>query len=362
MRSLLTAAIAAVALGATVAAAAAESSFCGAMQAEYAALAKRAGSAGRTGNSRAEYERVKAQARRANCNGGFFFFGKRPSAQCPAIMARLNQLQRQLPVFGFGGGFGAAPGFDRWSVQRDQQRLRAAMRREGCGAPSGDNSTWAWGGGGAYRTLCVRACDGFYFPISYSTSPSRFKIDASVCQALYPPGEAELYIHRTGASSDTMVSLKGSAYTAQPFAYTYRESFSPACAERLRAPGSYVASIPTMIGNSSDVIAISVRPDPMPSAAPADDSVPVVAMAPEMLPTPERATEAPAGITVAAIGPLRAATPIRQLGSAYYYEPPAVIDGLKFARMKSSKHRGPTTIEAGMIPNPFKPSGGTSAE
>ena len=136
--------------------------------------------------------------------GGFFFFDRRAQRQCPAIMARLNQLQSQLPAFGFG--FGAAPGYDRWSIQRDQQRLRAAMQRQGCGARNGNTQTWAWGGGGAYRTLCVRACDGFYFPISYSTPRSRFEIDASVCQALYPPVEATLYVHRTGTSSDTMVS------------------------------------------------------------------------------------------------------------------------------------------------------------
>ncbi len=32
-------------------------------------------------------------------------------------------------------------------------------------------------GGSGYRTLCVRTCDGYYFPISFSTSPSRFPED-----------------------------------------------------------------------------------------------------------------------------------------------------------------------------------------
>ena len=34
----------------------------------------------------------------------------------------------------------------------------------GDGAPSG-----------TFRTVCVRTCDGYYFPISYSTSASRFR-------------------------------------------------------------------------------------------------------------------------------------------------------------------------------------------
>ena len=27
---------------------------------------------------------------------------------------------------------------------------------------------------GTYRTLCVRTCDGYYFPISFATTPARF--------------------------------------------------------------------------------------------------------------------------------------------------------------------------------------------
>src|SRR5689334_3699710 len=30
---------------------------------------------------------------------------------------------------------------------------------------------------GSFRTLCVRSCDGFYFPISYATDRSHFKTD-----------------------------------------------------------------------------------------------------------------------------------------------------------------------------------------
>ena len=110
-----------------------------------------------------------------------------------------------------------------------------------------------------------------------------------------------------------------------------------------------------------------MRPDPLPKASPLDDSVPVIVIAPGIPATPaaasgEGAGAEPAATMIAAIGPAPAETPIRHLGSAYYYEPPVVIDGLKFARMKTSKHRGPTTVEAGMLPNLFKTSGGTSAE
>jgi len=42
-----------------------------------------------------------------------------------------------------------------------------------------------------YRTLCVRLCDGYYFPVSFSTLPNHFQRDADQCQsqcaALLPP-------------------------------------------------------------------------------------------------------------------------------------------------------------------------------
>src|SRR5690606_29512315 len=30
---------------------------------------------------------------------------------------------------------------------------------------------------GTYRTVCVRLCDGFFFPISFATTPDRFGAD-----------------------------------------------------------------------------------------------------------------------------------------------------------------------------------------
>src|SRR5215470_5542313 len=45
-------------------------------------------------------------------------------------------------------------------------------------------------GGNGYRTLCVRTCDGYYFPISFSTAPTRFAEDEQTCQKLCPASEA----------------------------------------------------------------------------------------------------------------------------------------------------------------------------
>src|SRR5262249_40622865 len=64
-----------------------------------------------------------------------------------------------------------------------------------------------------YRTLCVRLCDGYYFPVSFSTLPNHFGRDAEQCQAQCA-APAELYYHQNpGGAVEQMVS----ASTQQPY-------------------------------------------------------------------------------------------------------------------------------------------------
>jgi Protein of unknown function (DUF2865) len=80
-----------------------------------------------------------------------------------------------------------------------------------------------------YRTLCVRLCDGFYFPISPATPQSRFARDADVCSASCG-AEARLFYHpNVGGNVDTMVDLTGMAYSALPNAFKYRQALVPSC-------------------------------------------------------------------------------------------------------------------------------------
>ncbi len=84
--------------------------------------------------------------------------------------------------------------------------------------------------GSGYRTLCVRTCDGYYFPISYSTSPARFAEDEQTCQRLCPATEAVLYSHRNpGEEVAQAVSSSGRVYKDLPNAFRYRREFNPSC-------------------------------------------------------------------------------------------------------------------------------------
>jgi hypothetical protein len=94
----------------------------------------------------------------------------------------------------------------------------------------GDAPFSSGSGLGTYRTMCVRTCDGFYFPISFATVPSQFAADSATCQAMCPGAETSLYTYRNpGEDPEQMVSLAGEAYTALPNAFKFRTSYDKAC-------------------------------------------------------------------------------------------------------------------------------------
>lgn len=227
--------LAALALAALVAAGPAahaqyrlEFGYCDSLQGQYLAAVERAGNAGATGRNLVQIDALSrrlAQAQRAaqryGCTGGFLFFQPRRSPQCPAIMADVNRLSRQLSQlrgndFYF---FGASP-------EAEVARLRDALDRNGCGVPMA----------GGTRTLCVRLCDGYYFPIEYSAPNSRFDTDAAVCQSHYAEGgQAELFVQANDDDVANATSLAGQRYGDQPYAFLYRQTFAPACVAELHA-------------------------------------------------------------------------------------------------------------------------------
>jgi hypothetical protein len=91
----------------------------------------------------------------------------------------------------------------------------------------------------------VRVCDGYYFPISYATNRSQFKIDAAVCQSTYPPGEASLYVHRTTGEDATQAvsAFGGKPLASESFAFAYRSAYDKACAALLRSGSGALVSV-----------------------------------------------------------------------------------------------------------------------
>lgn len=80
-----------------------------------------------------------------------------------------------------------------------------------------------------YRTVCVRQCDGYFWPISFATSKAHFQRDRAVCESSCG-GTAKLYVssNRNG-DLDDMRDLDGQSYTKLPTAFQFRTKYEPAC-------------------------------------------------------------------------------------------------------------------------------------
>jgi Protein of unknown function (DUF2865) len=82
---------------------------------------------------------------------------------------------------------------------------------------------------GGYHTVCVRLCDGYFWPVSYSAPRSRLYRDANVCSASCG-AEAKLFHYPTnGGQLQDAVDLTGRVYGRLPTAFKYRKALVEGC-------------------------------------------------------------------------------------------------------------------------------------
>jgi hypothetical protein len=82
--------------------------------------------------------------------------------------------------------------------------------------------------GGYFRTMCVRLCDGFPIPLSFSTTRSQFAKDARRCAQACPAGR--LFVYRNpGGEIEDMVDLEGRAYRQLPAAFLHQNTYVQNC-------------------------------------------------------------------------------------------------------------------------------------
>jgi hypothetical protein len=83
--------------------------------------------------------------------------------------------------------------------------------------------------GATFRTVCVRLCDGYYFPINFAVTPDRLERDAKVC-ASRCGSQGRLFVHdNPGGSPETMVDLAGRPYQQLKSAFLYRTEYVASC-------------------------------------------------------------------------------------------------------------------------------------
>lgn len=216
-----------------------------------------------------ELDRLVAQSRRLSCEGGglFSIFTQRPE-QCGPLTQQIQQMRGNLDrilsdLERLRGGStdqanqrrtvlvalaqnNCGPQY-RAMVQQPQQSGGFLSSLFGGNSSAGGDPGASAGEGapgdvapsalpsGSFRTVCVRTCDGYFFPISSSTNQSRFADDERSCQRLCPASEVILFSHRTGEEINQAVSITGQNYTQLPNAFKYRQTFNKECS--CRKPG-----------------------------------------------------------------------------------------------------------------------------
>lgn len=82
---------------------------------------------------------------------------------------------------------------------------------------------------GTYRTLCVRLCDGYYFPISFATTKEHFSRDAKLCERSCKSPARLFYHENPGQDPEDMEDSKGKRYKDLKIAFQHRKQYDEAC-------------------------------------------------------------------------------------------------------------------------------------
>ncbi|MGP0105919.1 DUF2865 domain-containing protein [Rhodoblastus sp.] len=192
--------------------------------------------------ARAELDRLTAQAHGLGCdNKQFLFFGSPPPPQCGGLKSRIAAFKARYDSF-------AA----RAAGDSPQRRALRARYDQICGAPHEKNILETLFGGGdqgsgppppdaaqplpgdlrAYggsQAVCVRSCDGGFFPMSFSARGAPRDELQNLCQAQCPNAEVKLYTRNPSSPIETALGADGTPYRDLPNALKFQKTFDPSC-------------------------------------------------------------------------------------------------------------------------------------
>lgn len=274
-------------------------------------------------------QRAELAKARSRCGGGFLGLGASDDPSCRKTVQRMQRNLAQLEAKAnqlSGGGNrgnraailaaleenGCRGGAREELVARREQNRSIISQIFGGGLPRGtldedanrktiratlnpdDPHRVTISGVGTYRTLCVRTCDGYFFPISFSTRSEMFSRDQEMCEAACPGTDVRLYAHQVPEQeSEDMVSVKGESYAALPTAWNFQQpGFVRPAACACGAPKAY-----TVIAGDRTVKAQPPAEPPLPMSRPDPAAIP------EEPPAPVERDYASADRKVRVVGP-----------------------------------------------------------
>ena len=229
-----------------------------------------------------ELERMNAYARSIGCeNHRFLIFGAEPPAQCGQIMQQIARMRANLDdLHARGGGRGDL--MARYNAQCANQPRQTNLfdalfnnPRQSAPAPDAGGEPAAPEEGQPHakspeahagsQAVCVRTCDGSFFPISYSASGSRYGSLEDMCRALCPNADTELFSYAFGGDIAQAVAANGQRYMDTPNALKYRTTFDPNCSCKRKGESwaEALAGAETRLGpeNKGDIIVTQQKAD-----------------------------------------------------------------------------------------------------
>jgi hypothetical protein len=199
------------------------------------------------------YQQSRAQLERSECFE-YFLFAKslKKTRQCYDLNKQVEESRQRLADLeaqkqSIQGSRGA---------KAAQDEIIDALGRNGCGAnyqqeaarrdrQSGSGFPWQGddedgeGSGGmrrqgqlpfsTFRTVCVRLCDGYYFPVSFSTMQSQFPKDAQACSSKCAAPTELFYYQNPGGEMEQAQSVAGQPYSKLPNAFRHRKEVVQGC-------------------------------------------------------------------------------------------------------------------------------------
>ena len=284
---------AAFALMASLSMAAAQGLECSRLQAQIASMgpgdaSAAAGFADAARRQQYELERTQAYAQGIGCNNRqFLFFGSAPPAQCGGLQTQIQRmrenvasLQAQQRRAADGGRSELVARFN--AACRGEQALpgRANMTGlPGANLPAEttidplDPAAPDDPARGGSKTVCVRTCDGGFFPLANSARRGGPEGMADMCRALCPNVETRVFTYYASGDIDQAVSADGMPYKSLPNALKFRTKFDPTCTCK-PADKSWVqalAEAEALLGRSrSDIVVTPQKAEEMSRASAAN--------------------------------------------------------------------------------------------
>lgn len=201
----------------------------------------------------AELSQTVAYARSLGCDRQqFLFFGSPPPPECAGVNARIRAMQTNLERLQ-----GAAQGGVGQRARLQQQFDASCQQRGGLGGalnslfggsePARTYPPMDPGAGdgasrleeeppadpgpprGGSQAVCVRTCDGGFFPVSYNAGRAVMADLQELCSAQCPGTEAKIYTKAFGADISKALSAEGEPYANLAHALQFQKSWSPTC-------------------------------------------------------------------------------------------------------------------------------------